>query len=228
MLTSLQIYLIATFYGIRPTTACAALSIDVLSGLIPFLLLRRLSPAHLRTAAVPNRGILSDRTVQAGNTILVALIYVVTIFASLKIFLPGTLILYFNGISTIQPALDASLTRPPAALLSAALGIAAPLFIFTPSAATGRTAADAAIARFDPVDATLGETLWWTFWGYKSQTKVAVARTAAAVLLTGANTYVQLARTIVGVEPFGAAVYAAVWAFAALMAGVGLLFVGTA
>ncbi len=83
------------------------------------------------------------------------------------------------------------------------------------------------VAKFDPVSATLGETLRWNLWGFTTKSKVAIRRTAVAMLVTGVNTFLQC-RALHGVESFGAAVYAAVWLVGTMLTGISLTYVGIA
>lgn len=125
---------------------------------------------------------------------------------------------------TVEPAYDATYAAVlPATVL---FGLAASTFIFAPFATTGKAKEDDSIAEFDPVEATLGETVWWNVWGYTAKTKVVIRRTIVAMLVSSIKTYLSCTLTVYGIESTGAVVYAAVWAFAALCTGVGLGFVG--
>jgi hypothetical protein len=174
---------------------------------------------------VANREIVTDPSILAYNGVLSALIYSITLFASLKTILPTSLVLYFTGIRSIQPAADATLLYPPAFLLTIVFGIATPLFIFTPAAAVDPTVSQ---PDFDPAEATLAETVRWNLFGYSAPTKVGASRTAVLAAVTWISTYLQLALTVYGVESTGAATYASVWATAAVLVGAGLQFVGSA
>lgn len=124
----------------------------------------------------------------------------------------------------MEPAYTASYaTVLPVTLL---FGAAASTFIFAPFATTGKAKEDDKISQFDPAAASLGQTVWWNFWGYTAKTKVVIRRTAITTLVTGVNTYLACSKTINGVDPAGASAYAAVWVFAALCTGVGLGMVG--
>lgn len=217
------------FYNLSPKTALAALSVDVVASFVPFLLMRPLSGAHKASESIANRDIIVDRTILVTSTLFAALIYNVVIFLSYKTYLRGALVLYFEGIPTVEPVNNIApvlYVSPLATMLALASGIAARSFIFTPLAATGRTEQDEKAAAFDPVEASLGETLWWNIWGYTTQTKVGILRVAVAMIVTGVNTYLQCSLTISGVETTGAAIYASVWVIAAFLTGVGLGFVG--
>ncbi|OLN94006.1 hypothetical protein CCHL11_03372 [Colletotrichum chlorophyti] len=218
------VYLIATFYNISTTTAISAIGIEMLSTFVPFRLLRPLSGAHAGAKNVPNREIIADIPIQIYTTILAAAIYSLTLFAAYKTYLPTTLVVYFEGLPNLAPvyAINFLATLP----VTIAFGIAARTFIFTPFVGTGETAEDEKLAEFDPVTATLGETLAWNLWGYTTREKVVILRTAAAILVTGVNTYLQTYKTVNGVESYGAALYAGAWVGAAFLTGVGLAFVG--
>lgn len=225
----LQLFLQVAFYDIDPWTGGACLALDTLSGSVPFLLLRPTSGAHSASASsppVPNREIILDRGIQTSTAVLSGLIYGTTLFAAFKTYLPTIFVLYFEGIARVEPAVHTKFGSLLAGVLMLLFGLAAQGFIFAPFATTGRTRADAKIAEFDPISATLGETLWWNVWGYTTRTKVAIVRTAAVMFVTWVSTYLQCAMTIKGVESFGAAVYASSWALAAMLTGLGLEVVG--
>lgn len=219
----MQFYLLAAFYNINPKIALGGLAIDVTAGFVPFLLLRPLSGAHKGSSSVPNREIITDRSISVLSTLLASFIYGVVLVLSYNFYLRQALVLHFEGIYTIEPAQTGLIILGTLVLAS---GIAARSFIFTPLAATGRTEQDEKVAQFDPVEASLRETLWWNIWGYTTQTKVGIVRTLVLIIVTGVNTYLQSAMTINGVEPSGAATYASAWALAAFFAGLGLGFVG--
>ena len=85
---------------------------------------------------------------------------------------------------------------------------------------------NAKVHDFDPVEATLGETVWWNMWGYTAKTKVAILRTAMVMLETGVNTYLACTMTIYGIGATGAIAYAGVFVASAFFSGLGLGFVG--
>lgn len=221
-----QLYLLSTFYDLSYTTALSALAIDMASVAVPFYLLRPLSvhtPSAAAAKGLPNRELL-DLPLQLYTAALSTGIYTVTLVLSLRFILPRILVTYFNGLPTLEPAYAASYAAAlPTTLL---FGIAASTFIFAPFATTGRAKEDEKIGEFDPVAASLGETVWWNVWGYTAKTKVVVRRTAIAAFIAAVNTYLACSRTVYGIESTGAAVYAGVWAFAAVCSGIGLGLVG--
>ncbi|SPQ22341.1 c26bc7d0-b45c-490c-ad46-7ec4edd5d107 [Thermothielavioides terrestris] len=222
--------LLSVFYGVRALTAGAYLAVDVVSAFLPFVLLRRLSGAHSAAPGIPNREIVVDRGIQVLTSLHSALVYSVVLFLANRFLLPSTLVLYFEGIPTIKPAEDAGFLgfgSPTTQLLSLLFGQAARTFIFTPLVTTPRTSEDQANAEFDPVNATLAQTVAWNLWGYTTRTKVSLTRTAVAMLFTAVGTYLDTALAIKGVEPYGAAVYASVWVIAALVTGLSLRYVGS-
>lgn len=215
----------STFYNISTPTVLSALGIEMLSTFAPFTALRPLSGAHAPgSKGVANREIITDAPIQIYTTLLSALIYGITLFIALHTFLPTSLILYFENIPSLTPAYTANyLTILPITL---AFGFAARTFIFTPFAATGRSKEDGRLGEFDPVTATLGETVAFNLWGYTSRAKVIILRTGVAMAVTGINTYLQTHMTVGGVETRGAAAYALPWVGATFFTGLALAFVG--
>ncbi|KAJ9155086.1 glycogen debranching enzyme protein [Pleurostoma richardsiae] len=222
------VFLMFTFYNVRRTTAIACLTIDIVSSFLPFLLLRPLSRAHSGASSIANREIIVDKQIRAYTTALAGAIYCVVLYFAYQTYLPSALVVYFEGLPTVEPAHSATTPFISASTTSLALafGLAARVFIFTPFEATGHTSEDDQVARFDPVEASLKQTLLWNLWGYTTQTKVAILRTAVVMVTTFANTFLQCAWTINGVEPTGAAIYASVWVAAALFTGIALRAVG--
>jgi hypothetical protein len=219
------------FYGIRALTAGAYLAVEVASASLPFLLLRGLSGAHSAARGTPNRDIVADRSIQVLTSLQAALAYSVVLFLAGRYLLPTNLVLYFQGIPTIQPAADAAFLGfgdPTSQFLSLVCGLAARSFIFTPLVTTPQqTDEDQKNAAFDPVHATLAQTVKWNLWGYTTATKVSLARTAVAMLFSAVGTYLDTAVGIAGVEPQGAVVYAGVWVAAALVTGLSLRYAGS-
>lgn len=225
------LYLLTTFYGTNVATALASLSVDVISSFLPFVLLRALSPAHSSSAStvVPNRELVADRAILVYTTLLAGAIYSVTLFTAFSTYLPRVLVLYFEGIPSIEAARSATpsiFVNGPTMLFCLLFGLAARTFIFTPSAVVGATKNDRERQEFDPVSATFGETLYWNLWGYTSRAKVVITRTALIMAVAAVDTYISCTMTISGVESTGALAYAAVWATAAFFTGVGFVVVG--
>ncbi|KAM0346452.1 hypothetical protein ACHAPU_005517 [Fusarium lateritium] len=220
-------YLLSTFYGLSWTTAASALAIDVISVAVPFYMLRPLSTIHTPSAAaaagLPNRELL-DIPLQSYTTALSTGIYTVVLVLSLRFLLPRILVVNYSGVSTLEPAYNASY----AAILpvTTLFGIAASTFIFAPFATTARAKEDEKINQFDPVAASLGETVWWNMWGYTVKTKVVIRRTVVVAFVAAVNTFLASYKTMYRVDAIGAAAYAGVWAFAATCSGIGLGFVG--
>lgn len=175
---------------------------------------------------MPNKEIITDPTVKLSTGLLAGLIYVVTFLVADKTFLSTTFVLHFTGISRIEPKLDSIYGLLTAIALMSVFGLAAHSFIFTPFEATGRTPADTEVEKFDPATASLSETLRWNVWGFSTRIKVGLVRTGLVMLITWINTFLQCVVSMNGVESYGAAVYASIWALAALMTGLALELVG--
>ncbi|GJN77294.1 hypothetical protein PLIIFM63780_000784 [Purpureocillium lilacinum] len=217
-----SLYLLATFYSLSPKTAVSALVVDVVSAAVPFALMRPLSEIH-RPGKGGNRELI-DLPMQLYTAALSTGIYTVILALSLRLVLPRILVVYFSGLPSVEPAYSATYTA--VLPVTGVLGAAASLFIFAPFATTGKSKEDDKLGKFDPVDATLGQTVRWNLWGYTAKTKVVIRRTAVAAFVTGVNTYLACTMTISGIESTGAVAYAAVWVVAALSTGLGLGLVG--
>jgi hypothetical protein len=213
------LYLLGTFYNIRTTTVLSSLLIDSIATYVPFRLLRPLSPAHAassRHGTVPNRDIVTDYQIQTITTLLAAAIYSVTLYAAYASYLPMYLVTYYYGI----PSIAAAHAATPISLLpmTLAFGLAAKSFIFTPAAAVSSTK----VAPLDAESASLSETFWYNVWGYSKRSKVVISRTAALMLISGINTFVQTWVTLEGVEATGAAAYSGIWVLASGITGLAL------
>ncbi|KAF2972103.1 hypothetical protein GQX73_g1474 [Xylaria multiplex] len=219
-----HLYLLFAHYDTPAFALLITVVIETVATYIPFRLLRSLSRVHANPAAVPNADILTDTPIALLTTLLAGAIYSVSLLFAYATYLPTYLVLYFAGLPSLVRAHESSYVGIlPVAL---ALGFAARVFIFTPAEATGRTPADAENEAFDPVKASLRETVRWNFLGWSSKTKVAMQRTALTMLVTGVNTFLRTRLTIVGVEIPGAAAWSSVWVLAAAITGAALSAVG--
>ncbi|KAK4186552.1 hypothetical protein QBC35DRAFT_267425 [Podospora australis] len=222
--------LVSVFYGIRSLTAGAYLAVEVLSTFLPFLLLRQVSAAHSAAPGVPNQEIVADRAIRMLTSLQAGLVYSVVLYLASRTFLPTTLVVHFNGIPTIKPATDAAFLgfgSPTTQILSLLFGLAARSFIFEPVVTTPATSQDQEVAKFDPVNATLKQTVAWNLWGYTTRSKVCIVRTSLAMLFTAVGTYLDTALAINGVESYGAVTYAGIWVISALVTGLSLKYVGS-
>ncbi|KAL7627059.1 hypothetical protein AAE478_003835 [Parahypoxylon ruwenzoriense] len=214
------LYLLFAFYEIPPAALLLTITIETLATYIPFRLLRPLSTAHADPSTAPNADIVADRPIALLTTLLAGAIYSVTLFFAYATYLPRYLVVYFANLPSIVPAHEATYVNLlPVTLV---LGFAARSFIFTPAEATERRPE----AEFDPMSATLRETVRWNFWGWTAPTKVVIRRTALLALVTGVNTFLQARLTLEGVETPGAAAWSSVWVIAAAVTGLGLGTVG--
>lgn len=199
------------------------MAVDALSIALPFYLVLPLSTNDKAVARNFNRE-LFDIPMYLLTTLLSTAIYAVTLVLSLRFLMPRILVLHFNGIPSLEPAYSASYAAVlPTTVL---FGLAASTFIFAPFAATGEDEEDVKIEEFDPVTASLGQTVRWNLWGYTAKAKVIIRRTASAATLTGISTYLACTKNLYGVEPIGAAAYASIWISSAILSGFGLGLVG--
>ena len=221
------LYLLTTFYGIRPTSMLASLTIDVLTTYIPFRLLRPISPIHnleAPKAAVSNRSVINDIPVRIYTTVLAAGIYGVIVFGSFGTWLPVHLVLHFEGLRDISAAHSAALPFLILSFLPA--GYAAREFLFTPATGAKRDLGDIKNLAFNPETATLWETVRYNLWGYSKRTRTMIQRTATLVMVSGLNTMLQTFVTVEGSEFYGAAGWSGVWALAAALTGTVFWWVG--
>ncbi|KAI1330398.1 hypothetical protein F5Y16DRAFT_16527 [Xylariaceae sp. FL0255] len=218
------LYLLFAHYNTPPFALLVTIVIETLATYIPFRLLRPLSRAHATPTAVPNADILTDTPIALLTTLLAGAIYSVTLLFAYATYLPTYLISYFANLPSLARAHESSYVNlVPVTLV---LGFAARSFIFTPAEATPRTAVDDRNESFDPVKASLKDTVAWNFWGWSSQTKTAFGRTALLCLVTGLNTFLQTRLTVLGVETMGAIAWSAVWVGAGAVTGLALSAVG--
>ncbi|MCJ1284211.1 hypothetical protein MMC26_003542 [Xylographa opegraphella] len=221
------LYLLTTFYGIRPTTLLTKLALDMAAIYIPFRLFRPLEATHIVDAprgAVSNRSILNDWEVSVYNSLLAAAIYGLTVYSSFMTWLPVHMVIHFEGLRDISAAHEARLPFLIASFIP--VGIAAKSFLFTPATGAKRDLEDIRRLAFNPETATLMETLQHNLWGYSKRTRVIIARTVALTALTYMNTWYQVALTVEGAESTGAAGWASVWATAAVLTGTAFWWVG--
>ncbi|KAI1369205.1 hypothetical protein F5Y08DRAFT_293982 [Xylaria arbuscula] len=219
-----HLYLLYAHYETPAFALLVTVVVETVATYIPFRLLRPLSRAHANPAAVPNADILADAPITLLTTLLAGAIYSVSLLFAYATYLPNYLVLYFADLPSLVRANESSYVGLlPVALV---LGFAARVFIFTPAEATGRTPADAENEAFDPVKASLRETVRWNFLGWSSQTKVAMKRTALLMLVTGVNTFLRTWLTINGVETAGATAWSSVWVMAAAITGFAMTAVG--
>ncbi|OAA78276.1 hypothetical protein LEL_05099 [Akanthomyces lecanii RCEF 1005] len=216
-------WLLAMFYGIRPATAVAGTLIDVAAPAAAFALARPLGSLRFAGPRLYNKDLVSG-PFQVLIAALSTNVYAAVVSLSLRFLLPRVFVLYFHGIPTVAPAYSASFL----ALLPTALffGVAASKFIFAPYVTTGKSKEDEKIRQFDPVQASLRETVWWNFWGYTLRSRIVITRTAIVTVMTAVSTYLALAIAIDGVSCLGAATYALVWASATAGTGLALGLVG--
>ncbi|KAK6953026.1 hypothetical protein Daesc_005324 [Daldinia eschscholtzii] len=215
------LYLLNTFYEVPTSALLLTLAIETLATYIPFRLLRPLSTVHADPQHAPNADIVTDRPIVLLTTLLAGAIYSVTLFLAYTTYLPSYLVVYFTSLPTIASAHET--TYVGLLPVTLALGFAARAFIFTPAEAT----ASSRDKPFDPVSASLRETVRWNFWGWSAQTKVVIQRTALLMLISGADTFVQTRFTVKGVETPGAAAWSSVWVIAAAVTGLALGAVGS-
>ncbi|KAL8803536.1 MAG: hypothetical protein Q9182_003137 [Xanthomendoza sp. 2 TL-2023] len=221
------LYLLTTFYAVRPTTMWLGLFVDIASTYLPFTLLRDSSPVHRSEATkyeVANRSILSDLNIKLYTSFLAAALYGIVIYGSFRSWLPGFLIVHFEGLKDLSGAYEAALPGVTTAFLIS--GYSAQNFLFMPALGAKPDAHDIQMAEFDPETATLSQTIWYNIWGYSKRSRTLIKRTVTLVLVSAMQTGLRTFITIEGVDLVGAAGWAAMWAIAATVVGSGFWWVG--
>jgi len=214
------LYLLTTFYGIRPTTMLASLIIDVLTTYIPFRLLRDMSPTHSTNppkGSVANRSIINDLGVRFFTTLLAACIYAVTVYASFCTWLPVHLVVHFDGLRDVSPAHNAAL--PFLIASSLPIGYAAREFLFTPATGARPGLDDIKAKAFNPASASLLETIKYNVHVQK-RTRILLKRTTILIAATAIHTWLHTYVTLEGSEYWGALGWSGLWAGAAALTGI--------
>lgn len=220
-------YLLTLCYNIRPTTVLNSIAIDVLAAALPFYLLRQMSAPNNSQApkeAVANRPVIKDRSVRSSTSLAAAGVYSVVLYSSLKTWLPVFLITRFEGLRDLEGIHNAQFGTVIIGCIMN--GIAAQIFIFTPSMGSKPDTRDARNAAFNPATATFGETVAWNLWGHSKRTRTLIKRTWAVILASFGHTVLQTWLVVEGAEVTGAAGWAAIWAVAAVLTGTVFWWVG--
>lgn len=227
-LTNLPTYmLLASFYGLRPTTILASFAIVLFSTAVPFVFLRKPSLVHnlsrAHPAAVSNRSILQDWGITIYTTVLATAIYTVNLYLSYETWLPAKLVVHFEKLPNISKvhAGPAGLPLLFASLLPA--GWAARDFLFVSSTGTPASRDDK-VEKSESSTSKQGEYLvcaiYRKTWGTLSRrTRVLVSRTVVLAAVTMINTFIQIAGTIRGASFEGASAWGFVWTLGTLIVG---------
>lgn len=227
-LTNLPTYmLLASFYGLRPTTILASFAIVLFSTAVPFVFLRKPSLVHnlsrAHPAAVSNRSILQDWGITIYTTVLATAIYTVNLYLSYETWLPAKLAVHFEKLPNISKvhAGPAGLPLLFASLLPA--GWAARDFLFVSSTGTPASRDDK-VEKSESPTSKQGEYLvcaiYRKTWGTLSRrTRVLVSRTVVLAAVTMINTFIQIAGTIRGASFEGASAWGFVWTLGTLIVG---------
>ncbi|OAA73933.1 hypothetical protein ISF_00834 [Cordyceps fumosorosea ARSEF 2679] len=213
------LWLVATFYRVRPATALASALVDVVAPAAAFALAR--PRRSLKGPRLHDRELAAAPSLRLLVAALATCVYAAVVSLALRFALPRVLVLHFRGVPTVAPAYAASF----ASLLptAAPFGLAAAGFLFAPYATAGP---DGSERQFDPARATLGETLWWNAWGYTARGRVVIKRAALLTGVTAVGTGLTCALGVDGVSGVGAAAYAGVWALATGLTGLAVGLVG--
>ncbi|KAL8964151.1 MAG: hypothetical protein Q9183_004660, partial [Haloplaca sp. 2 TL-2023] len=190
------LYLLTTFYAVRPTTMWLGIINDVVSTYVPFALLRDKAPVHRLEASkkseVANRSILNDLSIKLYTSLLAAAAYGLVVYGSFRTWLPAYLIVHFDGLKDLSGAHEAAFPVIMFGFLVS--GHAAQSFLFRPALGAKPDAHDLRMAEFDPATATFGETVWYNVWGHSKRSRILIKRTATlaftSAMQTGLRTFI--------------------------------------
>jgi hypothetical protein len=221
--------LLSSFYSIRPTTILFTTLANAISTTAPLALLRRIQSSPRSTQpdpkpTAPNRSITTDPFTTIATSLLATSIFAVLLELSFATFLPVHLITHFTGLRDITVAHLGSAGLP--SLLGALLpaGYAARVFIFVSSTSTPPPASE---YTFDTTRSSLGQHIYHNAWGwYSSRQKELITRTALLTAMMVGETVIHTWGTIKGVEFWGAALYAGIWAVGVAVVGAVFDWVG--
>ncbi|KAL4786160.1 hypothetical protein BJX76DRAFT_133542 [Aspergillus varians] len=219
--------LLASFYGLRPTTVLVSYAIVVFSTAAPFALLRNPSLIHnlsrAPATAVSNRGILQDWGIAIYATILATSIYTVALYLSYETWLPAKLVVNFERLPNISRVHAGPAGVPMLFISLLPAGWAARDFLFVSSTGTPTAqASDMGKGKSSPPKQGeyLACTIYQKTWGALSRrTRVLTSRTVTLAAVMMINTIIQVAGTVSGANVEGATAWGLVWTLGTLIVG---------
>lgn len=215
--------LLSSFYKLDPTATVTSFAIVALTPITPFLLLRK-NPI---TRSKPTPPILQDRSISLYTSLAATSIFSLILYSSYATWLPAQLATHFVNIPDISATRAGPAGWPILFLTLVPAGWAAREFLF---AAWARASAESEIegkSRTSRDGEYLAYVLYRKTWGaLGAGTRVLISRTVVLGVMILANTVVQLAGTVKGVDVVGAGVWGGVWAGAALVIGAAFGWMG--
>lgn len=179
---------------------------------------------HADPSKVRNAELLTDKPIAVLTSLLSGAVFTISLFSAYATYLPRFMVVYLNNLPSITAAHEVYyLNLLPVTL---PLGFAATSFIFAPAEAEEEPKVPEG-GNFDPVEASLKETVRYNLWGWSNRTKMVMKRTALLMAMTGINTTLQTALTVEGAEFPGALAWSSVWVVASAVTGVALGAVGS-
>lgn len=203
-----------------PLAAVTSLAVDSIGVYVPLRLLRPVSPAHALhapTGTIANRAVVEDIITQASLSALAAGIHALVLSISYWTYLPTALVKGFDGLYDISAVHNSQFIQLLAYFIP--IGLASKIFLFTPATAVRPDSTDSQMAAFDPVSATLKETVLYNIWGYSKRARTLIKRTAILASLQSASTFATSMYTVAGTERGGAFGWSSVWATSTILTG---------
>lgn len=228
LLTKLpHLFLLTTYYALPILPLYSLLLTNLLSTVLPVLLLRPLSPLHPTLLTPPSPDRTTSLTTTALSTLLHALPYTLLTISGL---LPTFLATHLSGLKTFEIAHASNL--PGIAFLLLPLGLASARF-FLPAAASAFSQAESTTytisSDFDPITASLSQTLHRNILFHlylPARAREVLRRTVvAAGLVVGSGAFWAWVE-VEGTEGVGAMGWAGVWGVGVVLCGGVLGWVG--
>lgn len=207
----------------------ASYAIILFSIALPFALLRK-AKVNDNSQTKPTASILTDPPTTIYTTLAAASIFSLVLYISYATWLPAQLAAHFSNIRDISATHAGAAGWPILFTCLIPAGWAARNFLFAAWARAAVTIDEAGQKGKEDTDRD-GEYLFCVLyrktWGALAAcTRVLIVRTVVLVLMTLANTVVQLVGTVQGVSVEGAIAWGAVWAVAGLLVGVVFGWIG--
>lgn len=205
-------FLLSTYYEVSVYTVAAFMNIEVISIAFPTMLLRPASALHNSKVSLRNRFLLDSFQVQTSAAMLSVGVYVVVLWIALKTGILNLFLISHFDLPTLEDAHAETAVSLVTKLFTT--GLAARTFLLNPSiGAQTRSGAATPAQPFDPVTATLPETLKHNFWFWDKRTKTLIRQTVVLSAFLLANT-VQRTLTLKGSDFLGAVGYSGPWILA--------------
>jgi hypothetical protein len=205
-------YLLSTYYDISSPTVLALVTIEVTAIAVPTFLLRPRSAVNDPNVPLRSRYLLNSTQVSITNVLLATGVYVVVLFSTFRTDQFRSFLVTHLDVRTLEGAYAETIFTLISKLIAA--GLATKTFLLNPSLGASPNPGDATpVEIFDPLTATLPQTVKHNVWFFNRRTRTLIQQTTIASLFLFVNT-VQRSMSLNGTTFVGAAGYASIWVMA--------------